>query len=74
MDPDLFFVIGLVVAGLAAPSIISAFTEGRGPRMAVALLVIGGGMVAYAMNARPNAYGFDTIPDVFVRVIAQYIN
>jgi hypothetical protein len=55
LDPDLFFVIGLVVAGLAAPSIISAFTEGRGPRMAVALLVIGGGMVAYAMNARPNA-------------------
>ncbi len=74
MDPDLFFVIGIIVAGLAAPSIVSAFTEGRGPRMAVALLVIGGGMVAYAINARPNAYGFDTIPDVFVRVIAQYLN
>lgn len=74
MDPDLFFVMGLVIAGLSAPSIIGAFTEGRGPRVAVALLVIGGGMMAYAINARPNAYGFATIPDVFVRVIGQYVN
>ncbi len=74
MDPDLFFVMGLIIAGLSAPSIVSAFTEGRGPRMAVVLLVIGGGMVAYAMTARPNAYSFETIPDAFVRVIGHYIN
>jgi len=74
LDPDLFFVLGLVIAGLSAPSIVSAFTEGRGPRMAVALLVVGGGMVAYAMTARPNAYSFEVIPDVFVRVIGHYIN
>ena len=74
MDPDLFFVVGLVIAGLSAPAIVSAFTEGRGPRMALALIVIGGGMMAFAINDRPNAYSFDTIPDAFVRVIGRYIN
>lgn len=31
MDPDLIFVIGLVLAVFSVPSIMSAFSEGRAP-------------------------------------------
>lgn len=73
MDADLLFVLGLVIAGFAFPSILSAFSEGRPPRTAAILVMIGGGMVALALYQRPNTYTFATIPDAFVRVVDRYI-
>ena len=72
MDPDLFFVAGLVMAVLAIPAIFSAFLDGRAPRLPAYLFIIGGLMIGYAIQQRPTSYGFDTIPDVFVRVIGRY--
>jgi len=74
MDADLFFVFGLIIAGFSFPSIVNSFSEGRGPRVAILLLVIGGGMVAFAINSQPGKYTFATIPDAFVRVVGQFIN
>jgi hypothetical protein len=74
MDADLLFVIGLVIGAFAFPSIVSAFSEGRSPRTAAILVMIGGGMVAIAVYDRPGAYTIATIPDAFVRVVGRYVN
>lgn len=74
MDSDLFFVIGIIVGGFSIPAILSAYSEGRPPRAAAILIMIGGGLVGLAMYQRPNTYTFETVPDVFVRVVGHYIN
>lgn len=74
MDSDLFFVIGIIVAGFAIPAVIGAFSEGRPPRAAAIMIMIGGALIALAIYERPNGYTFAGIPDVFVRVVGRYIN
>lgn len=74
MDADLFLVVGIVIIGFAIPSILGAFTEGRAPRTAAILVMIGGSLIALAVYQRPAAYSFQTIPDVFVRVVGQFLN
>ena len=72
MDTDLLFVLGITLAVLMIPSIISALIDGRAPRTPALLMIIGGLMIGYAVMQRPMAYGFDTILDTFVRVIGRY--
>lgn len=74
MDSDLLLVIGLVLAGLSIPAIISAFSEGRPPRGGAILVVVGGGLVALAMMNHPTGYAIGDLPDVFIRVVARIIN
>lgn len=74
MDPDLFFVIGLFVLVLAIPSIFGALTDGRPPRAAAILIMVGGGLVGLAIYQRPGAYSFETIPDIIASVIGGIIN
>jgi hypothetical protein len=74
VDSDLSFVIGLVVMAFALPAIIGAFTDGRAPRAAAIMIMIGGGLIALSVYQRPNTYTLGAIPDVFVRVVGRYIN
>lgn len=69
MSNDLLFVLGIVVGILSLPSFVGAFTEGRPPRTAIILLTVATGLVVYAMQQHPSGYTFETIPDVFSRVI-----
>jgi hypothetical protein len=73
MDPDLFFVIGIVTLLFSIPPILSAFTEGRPPRAASIMILIGGGLIGLALYRNPGGYSFETIPDVFFKVIGQYV-
>ena len=68
------FVIGLLVIGFCIPAIISAFSESRPPRAAAIMVLIGGGLLAIAIYAKPEGYSISAIPDVFVRVVGKYIN
>jgi hypothetical protein len=74
MDPDLYFVLGIIIGAFAIPAILSAFSEGRPPRAAAILIMIGGGLVALAMYSNPLGYTIEGVPDVFVRVVGKYIN
>lgn len=74
MDIDLIFILGLVIGVFAVPAVVSALLDGRVPRVASVVLVIGGGMVAYAVSKTPSGYALGDIPDVFVRVVARYLN
>ena len=71
MTPDLFLVLGIVIAGFSIPSILSAITDGRAPRASALTILIAGGLVLYAIQTKEGGYTMAEIPDVFVRVIAR---
>lgn len=73
MDTDLFLVIGLVIAAFAMPSVIGAFSEGRPPRAAAILVMIGGGLIILAVTQRPGGYSFADVPQAFARVVGAYL-
>ncbi len=69
MDTDYALVIGLVIAVLAVPSVLGAAVDGRAPRAAIFLVVISGGLIAYAVTQRPGGYGVDEVLPTFVKVV-----
>ena len=71
MDPDVLFVLGCIIGVLAIPAVISAFADGRAPRAPALIILLAGGMVAYAVIERPGNYSFEQMPDVFARVISK---
>ena len=73
MDNDLLLVIGLVLGGFSIPSIVSALSDGRAPRVATIVVVLSGVMVVYASSNKPGGYEIDSIPQVFVDVVGRYI-
>ncbi|MCC1491437.1 hypothetical protein [Cognatishimia sp. F0-27] len=73
MDPDLALVIGLVLAVLSVPSIISAFSNNRTPRVATIALMAGGGLIVYAINASPSGYTLQEIPEAIFRVLSRVL-
>ena len=53
LDPDLIFVIGIIVGILAVPALLAAFSEGRTPRAAAIMVMIAAGLVAVAVLQKP---------------------
>ena len=74
MDTDLFLVIGIVVGALALPSLLSAFVEGRPPRLGAIFVLVGVVLIIVALTNHGRGYSFSEIPDVFIRVIGRYTN
>jgi hypothetical protein len=74
MDPDLLIVIGLVIGGFSIPSILGAIADGRVPPAAAIAVMVVGGLIVLAINENPDGYVINDIPDVFVNVVARYIN
>ncbi len=74
MTPDMYLVLGIVIAGLSVPSILSAVSDGRAPRASAITILIAGGLILLAIQTQPGGYTLQEIPDVFVRVIAPFIS
>ena len=74
MDPDLFLVIGIVIAALTIPSLISAYIEGRTPRAGAVLMLISGTLIVVGLSKHPGGYALREIPEAFVRVVGRYLN
>jgi hypothetical protein len=73
MENELFLVIGVILCGLAFPSIVGAFSENRPPRTAAILLMLGGGMIAFAVSQSANGYAVQDFPQIFMKVINHYL-
>jgi hypothetical protein len=73
MDTDLYLVIGMIVCVLAIPSLLSAFVEGRPPRIGGIFLLVGGVLIIVALTNHGRGYSFSEIPDVFFRVLGRYL-
>lgn len=69
MDPDLALTFGIVVAAFSVPSILSALSDRRGPRASAVTVLIGGGLILYAVQTKPGGYRLSEIPDVFARIV-----
>ncbi|MDQ2066372.1 hypothetical protein Q9295_08305 [Xinfangfangia sp. CPCC 101601] len=74
MDPDLFLTIGIVLVVLTIPSLLSAWTEGRPPRMGAVVFFAGAALVALALTQKPGSYSVDEIPKVMLSVVGRYVN
>ncbi len=74
MDPDLFLVIGIVIAALTIPSLMSAYIEGRTPRAAALLILISGTLIVIALTNHPGGYTLKGIPEAFYRLAGRYLN
>ena len=49
IDTDLALVVGLVIGAFAVPSIVSAYIDGRTPRVAMIAIVLSGVSLVYAL-------------------------
>lgn len=73
MDTDLALILGLLLGGLSIPSILSAISDSRPPRVSALFLLSGAGLITYAMLQKPGGYRMDQIPDVFFSVLARFL-
>lgn len=74
MDIDLIFVVGIVIGAFSIPALVSAFADRRVPRAAAVFIIISGVMITYAAQMRPEPYALEKLDEVFVSVVARYIN
>ncbi|SLN20495.1 hypothetical protein TRL7639_00508 [Falsiruegeria litorea R37] len=73
MDTDLMLVLGMVVAVLSIPSMISAYSDDRPIRASAIVLLMSLGAVVYAIFSHPGGYTFEQIPEVFFGVVARFL-
>ena len=71
MSTDVALVAGLFLVILAIPAMFSAWVDGRTPRLPMVLIVVAGGLVAYALTQKPGGYTLNDIPGAFYRVYAM---
>ncbi len=73
MDADLAMAIGLVLGVFSVPSLLSALSEARKPRVGALVLVIAGGMIIWAISQKPGGYTLAELPAVILDVMARYL-
>jgi hypothetical protein len=73
MDPDLAMAIGVVLGVFTVPSIMSAISDGRAPRVAAFTIIAAGALIVWALSNKPGGYAFSDLPNLLVRVIARYL-
>jgi hypothetical protein len=73
MDADLAMAVGLVLGVFAVPSLLSALSEGRAPRVGALVLVIAGAMILWAATQKPGGYTLFELPAVILNVMARYL-
>ncbi|WGW04986.1 hypothetical protein [Tropicibacter oceani] len=73
MDPDTTLVVGMVMAVLAIPAIVSALSDGRAPRVAAIMAILAGGLMVYAINEKEGGYRIKDVPDVVYHVIGDFL-
>ncbi|MFG6517421.1 hypothetical protein ACGYLX_08165 [Sulfitobacter sp. 1A13496] len=73
MDSDLAMVVGIVLAVLSIPSILSAVTDRRSPRASAITILIAGGLIVFALRENPGRYSFENLPEVFVSFAADFL-
>lgn len=73
MDNDLVLVVGIILAVLSIPSILSAISDRRAPRASAITVLIAGGLILFAVQGKPGGYNLEQMPDVVMSLIARYM-
>ncbi|MFP4450970.1 MAG: hypothetical protein ACLFP0_08590 [Rhodosalinus sp.] len=73
MYADTALVIGLTLAVFAIPAMVSAYSEGRAPRVAAFAVLVAGGLVIWAVTSKPGGYTLTEIPETIIGVIGRVL-
>ena len=71
MDTDLVLTVGVVLLVLSLPSLMSAWVEGRFPRVGFVMLTAALAMILTAHLYRPGGYRLDELPGAVLNVLAR---
>lgn len=71
MTPDLALALGIVIAGFSVPSVLSALSDRRAPRASAVTILIGGGLILYAMQTQPGGYSLEDVPNAMASAFNQ---
>ncbi len=74
IDPDLVFVVGIIVGAAAFPALLNSFTHGRAPKLTAFLFFASFTMITYSVVQRPSGYAVAEVPGVFKRVLTLAVN
>jgi hypothetical protein len=74
MDTDLVLTLGIVLMVLSVPSLLSAWVEGRAPRIGAIMIIAAFGMIVTALTVNPGGYEFSEVPGVMVGVVSRLFN
>ena len=58
---DLYLVVGCAILFLAVPAVVSAWSRGRVPVVPSVLVMVGGGLVMWALTQNPTGYRLEDI-------------
>lgn len=72
MDTDLIFVVGVIVAAVSVPSIITSFIDQRSPRAGAIGVLVGGGFIVFASMNKVGGYALNDVPELVVQVIGNF--
>lgn len=73
VEYDIALVVGMILAFLSVPALISAFSSDRPARGALLLAMAGGALILVALFGSPSGYRAGELPQVVMRVIAAAI-
>ncbi|WP_298492998.1 hypothetical protein [uncultured Maritimibacter sp.] len=73
MPYDLHMAIGITILALSIPAALNAWIDRRLPIVSGVLIVMGGGLMAYAWREKPGGYQWQDLPTSFITVIGHYL-
>lgn len=72
-DVDLMLTVGIILMVLSIPSLLSAWVEGRAPRMGAIMSIAALGLIVAAIMTKPGGYAFNEVPGVMLKVVAGFL-
>lgn len=72
MNTDLALTVGIVLLVLSVPSLLSAWVEGRAPRMGAIMAIAALGLIVSALYQNPGGYAFNQVPGVMLKTLASF--
>ncbi|MCU0902875.1 MAG: hypothetical protein MUE83_03250 [Tabrizicola sp.] len=73
-DTDVLLTVGIVLLVLSIPSLLSAWVEGRAPRVGALMAIASLGLIVTALMVNPGGYAFNEVPGVIFGVMARLFN
>ena len=73
MDTDLALIVGILFGALSVPSILSAISDSRPPRVSSLMLLAGVGLITFAVLQKPGGYRLEQVPHVFFSVLGRFL-
>ena len=70
MNPDLIFVLGVVIFALSVPAVVSAFsTSGMTLKPALGCVVVGSALILLASSQSSNGYSLTELPRIVMGLL-----